>query len=70
MRLKTVAGAYAGEIRDYTFSAAQAALSTGTAVPLADEPLPPRLRAFDAPTPAVPHGPTVPSRMKRTRAKE
>jgi hypothetical protein len=31
MRLRTVAGAYAGQIRDYDYLAGQAALRTGTA---------------------------------------
>lgn len=34
MVLRTVAGRYAGEVRDYPFLAARAALATGTAVPV------------------------------------
>jgi hypothetical protein len=34
MRLRTTAGAYAGEIRDYTRSAGLAALRVGTAEPI------------------------------------
>jgi hypothetical protein len=40
MRLRTTAGAHAGEIRDYTFSAAQAALRVGSAEIVADESIP------------------------------
>ena len=41
MRLRTTAGAYAGEIRDYPFSVAQAALKAGSAVVVDQEPTPP-----------------------------
>jgi len=36
MRLRTTAGPYAGQIRDYTFRAAQAALANGMAEPVED----------------------------------
>lgn len=41
MRLLTTAGRYAGEIRDYPFSVAQAALKAGSAVVVDQEPTPP-----------------------------
>ena len=40
MRLRTTVGAYAGEIRDYPFSAGQAALKVGSAELVADTPRP------------------------------
>lgn len=40
MRLRTTAGAYAGEIRDYPFSVAQAALKVGSAVLVEQDPAP------------------------------
>lgn len=37
MRLRTTAGAYAGEIREYPYAAGMAALRSGTAERLTDE---------------------------------
>lgn len=39
MRLRTLAGAHAGEIREYEFNAGRAALQNGTAERLVDEQL-------------------------------
>lgn len=57
MRLRTLAGAYAGTIRDYSFGAAQAALSNKTAErvsPLPVRPSVPSVSATAAATAAIP----------------
>jgi len=41
MRLRTLAGAYAGEVRNYSLTAARAALRTGTAERLEGDLPPP-----------------------------
>jgi hypothetical protein len=58
MRLKTTVGAYAGQIREYAFTAAQAALKTGAAERI--EPAP------SAPVRSTPQ-PAAPSAKRRTR---
>jgi len=53
MRLRTTAGRYAGEIRDYGFGAGRAALRVGTAEPveaLATTRPAPKLRAAHKPS--------------------
>ena len=58
MRLRATAGAYAGHVREYSFSAGQAALQTGTAE---------RLDPIVAPATAVVIAPPVPVQADATK---
>jgi hypothetical protein len=66
MRLRTTVGAYAGEIRDYLFSAGQAALKTGTAERV-DQPVARAQAAVATPVIARASAPVATSRRRRHR---